>query len=78
MDQNILKYIATKQDLGDMRGEFRHSFDAVLTRLDEISVVVNRMDQERVFTFEYVKRLAADVNKNHRDIDRIKDILRIN
>lgn len=77
MDENILKYIATKQDLDDMRGEFGNSFDAVLTRLDEISLVVNRMDQERVFTFEYVKRLAADVDKNHRDIDRIKDILRI-
>ena len=77
MDENILKYIATKQDLDDMRGEFSHSFDVVLTHLDEISLVVKRMDQERVFTFEYVKRLAADVDKNHRDIDRIKDILRI-
>jgi len=64
MDENILKYIATKQDLEDTRGEFRHSFDAVLTRLDEISLVVKRMDQERVFTFEYVKRLEGEVEQS--------------
>ncbi|MCL6472607.1 MAG: hypothetical protein K6T91_07305 [Firmicutes bacterium] len=84
MDEGILKHIATKHDLEDLRIEFRQSQDAVLSRLDEIITTVRRIDQERVFTFEYIKRLEtrlgeteAEVEQNRKDINRIKDILKI-
>ncbi|MHB8841450.1 MAG: hypothetical protein ACYC56_06645 [Candidatus Aquicultor sp.] len=79
MDENILKYIATKSDLENLvsNDEFRQAQNEIYNRLDEIITIVRRMDQERVFTFEYVKRVEADVDKNRREIDRIKDILKI-
>lgn len=79
MDENILKYIATKSDIENLvsSDEFRQAQNEIYNRLDEIITIVRRMDQERVFTFEYVKRVEADVDKNRREIDRIKDILKI-
>lgn len=42
----------------------------ILSGQDQILTIVQRLDQERVFTFEYVKRLQ-------KDIDRVKKILKI-
>jgi hypothetical protein len=81
IDKEDLKYLATKQDLEDLREELSCKIDTkhneVLNRLDEIATVVKRMDQERIFTFEYVKRLETDTDKNSREIERIKDVLKI-
>lgn len=81
MNEDILKYVATKHDLEELglvlRDEFRQTQDVILTRLDEIVTTVRRLDQERVFTFEYIKRVEAEVDKNRKDIDHIKDILKI-
>jgi hypothetical protein len=81
IDKEDLKYLATKQDLEDLRGELgseiRDLRNEVFNRLDEVLTVVKRMDQERIFTFEYVKRLETDVDKNSRQIERIKDVLKI-
>jgi hypothetical protein len=81
IDKEDLKYLATKQDLEDLRTDLRQEFigmhNEVLNRLDEIVTVVKRIDQERVFTFEYVKSLELDVDKNRYEIARIKDVLKI-
>lgn len=50
MNEDILKYVATKHDLEDLRDEFRQSQDVILSRLDEIVTTVRRLDQERLFT----------------------------
>lgn len=76
MDENILKYIATKHDLEELgivlRDELRQSHSEVLSHLDKIITTVMRLDQERLFTFEYVKR----VEQSRKDIEHIKDILK--
>ncbi|MDI6716883.1 MAG: hypothetical protein QME63_08070 [Actinomycetota bacterium] len=81
MEKDILKYLATKQDLEDLklelRDEFRRSHNELLSHMDEIVTIARRLDQERVFTFEYVKRVESEVEKNRKDIDHIKDILKI-
>lgn len=88
MNEDILKYVATKHDLEELaivlRDEFRQSHDQVLSRLDKIITTVERLDQERLFTFEYVKRLEGEVekietevDKSRKDLDHIKDILKI-
>lgn len=79
MDEQILKQLATKSGIENLvtRDEFRQSQSEIYSRLDEIITVVRRLDQERVFTFEYVRRVESEVEKNRRDIDRIKDILKI-
>jgi hypothetical protein len=84
IDKEDLKYLATKQGLEDLREDLRREFhdkidtthNETLNILDEIVTVVKRIDQERVFTFDYVKR-EADVDKNSRQIERIKDVLKI-
>ncbi|HZD60692.1 MAG TPA: hypothetical protein VE439_09615 [Anaerolineae bacterium] len=79
MDEEILKYGATKSDLENLvsKDEFRQSQDKILSRIDEVVTIVQRIDQRCDFTFECVKRLEAEVEKNRKDIDHIKDILRI-
>ncbi|MDI6816184.1 MAG: hypothetical protein QME41_03190 [Actinomycetota bacterium] len=87
MNEDILKYIATKHDLEELgivlRDEFRQSQSEVLSRLDKIVTMVMRHDQERLFTFEYVKRVEGEVEKietkvekSRKDIEHIKDILK--
>ncbi len=50
MDENILKYIATKSDIENLvsNDEFRQAQNEIHNRLDEIITIVQRMDQERV------------------------------
>jgi len=87
VNEDILKYIATKHDLEELgivlRDEFRQSHSEVLSRLDKIITMVMRFDQERLFTFEYVKRVEGEVEKietkveqSRKDIEHIKGILK--
>lgn len=85
IDKEDLKYLATKQDIEDLREDLRKEFNnklnsthnETLNILDEIVTTVRRMDQKRIFTFEYIKRLETDTNKNSREIERIKDVMKI-
>jgi len=79
MDEQILKQLATKSDIENLvtSDEFKQSQSEIYSRLDEIITVVRRLDKERVFTFEYVRRVESEVEKNCPDIDKIKDILKI-
>lgn len=85
MNEDILKYIATKHDLEELdivlRDEFRESHSEVLSRLDKIITTVIRLDHKRLFTIEYVKRVEGEVEKietkvekSRKDIEHIKDI----
>lgn len=85
MNEDILKYVATKHDLENLltKDEFEQSRSEVLSRLDKIIVMVMRLDQERLFTFEYVKRVEGEVEEieskveqSRKDIEHIKDILK--
>ncbi|MDP3900721.1 MAG: hypothetical protein Q8Q23_06660 [bacterium] len=48
----IRETMATKDDVRSMQGT-----------LEDIVTIVKRLDQERIFTLEWVKRIEADVNK---------------
>ena len=85
MNDDILKYVATKHDLENLltKDEFEQSRSEVLSRLDTIISTVMRLDRERLFTFEYVKRVEGEVEKieskveqSRKDIEHIKDILK--
>lgn len=52
-------------------------FDTLTTTLDKILVIVQRLDQERIFTFAMVKRMQEDIDKNQKDLKKIKQILKI-
>lgn len=51
--------------------------DDINTRLDQILVIVQRLDQERLFTFETVKRMQNDLETQQKDMKRVKQILKI-
>jgi len=58
-----LDQMATKAELTAMENRLN-------TRLDNQGVILARLDQERIFTLERIKRIEADVEK-------MKDILQI-
>jgi len=41
--------------------------------LDEMVVILRRLDQERVFTSEWIRRIESDVEKNKIDIEKNKE-----
>lgn len=66
MDQkieSIQKEMATKADLADLEGR-------IFTTLDQQGQILQRLDQERLFTLERVKRIEADV-------EHMKQVLKI-
>lgn len=79
MEEQIFKQLATKADLEELvtKEEFGGFRNENFSRLDEMMVVLRRVDQERVFTFEYVRRLESDIDRNRQEIDRIKSVLKI-
>jgi len=79
MDRKILKLIATKEDLRGLvsRKEFSEFRDENLTSLDKMTTILRRLDEERLFTFEMVKRTENEVEKHRREIKEIKEVLKI-
>lgn len=53
MDEEILRQLATKQDLERFvtKEEFNNFKNENLNRLDEILVILKRLDQERIFNY---------------------------
>lgn len=64
------KHFATKDDLVEFR-------DEVLTGLDRQMVILQRLDQERIFTAEWIKRLEREVAEHDQEIKRIKQLLKV-
>lgn len=59
------------------RDEFNEFRDENLTRLDEMTTILRRLDEERLFTFEMVKRIETEVEKQRKEINQIKEVLKI-
>jgi len=62
----IEETIATKNDM-----------NRVMNVLDEIVTITKRLDQERVFSIEWVRRVEQEVKKHTREITKIKRTLKI-
>ena len=79
MDKEILKLIATKEDLKDLvtRREFAEFKDENLTRLDKMMTILRRLDEERLFTFEMVKRIEGEIERQRKEINKIREILKV-
>ena len=50
--------------------EFHTRMDDLLTKMDGMATILQRLDQERVFTIEWIRRIESDV-------DRIKHHLKL-
>lgn len=79
MDKEMLKLIVTKDDIKGLmtKNEFTEFKDESLIRLDKMMTILRRLDEERLFTFETVKRIEEEVEKQRQQIKGIKEALRI-
>lgn len=62
----IEENMATKEDT-----------NRITNGIDEILVIVKRLDQERIFTQEWIKRIEKEVKNNTKDIVKLKQVLKI-
>ena len=46
---------------GDLKG--------VITTLDKVLVIVQKLDQERIFTYKWISRIEGDVDRIKRRLD---------
>lgn len=51
--------------------------DEILTQQDKAMVILQRLDQERIFTQRWIERLEENVKKQSQEIVKIKKILKI-
>jgi hypothetical protein len=72
MDKKMLGQLATKQDLGKLvtQEEFTGFKNENLSRLDDILVIVRRLDQERIFSTERVNRIEDEVRTLRQEVSR--------
>jgi len=62
------QFISIRQEIGELRQEMRQGQDEMLT-------ILRRLDQERVATFNWIKRVEEKCDKNTDDIDEMKGYL---
>jgi glutathionylspermidine synthase len=76
-DQIIKKLLEHDDQFISIQEQTNERFNEVTATLDNILVIVQRLDQERVFTFAMVKRMQDDIEQNQKDLKKIKQILKI-
>ncbi len=66
MDERILSQLATKQDLGNYvtKEEFNVFKDDIFIHLDEHLTILKRLDQERIFTTSWLKRIDSKLDEH--------------
>lgn len=81
MDESkiIQKLIEHDQRFDQMvtKEEFKNFRNEVLVAQDEMITILRRLDQERIFTTEWVRRIEGEVEKHRQEIGKIKEILKI-
>lgn len=73
----IKKLLEHDEQFVEIEQKLDSRFDNVLTAIDKVLVIVQRLDQERVFTFAAIKRIQEQVDKNQKEIIQIKKVLNI-
>jgi hypothetical protein len=58
--------MATKGEMGQ-----------ILTALDNMMIILQRLDHERVFTHEWIKRVEGQLERQQQDIDHLKTVLKV-
>jgi uncharacterized protein YjgD (DUF1641 family) len=49
----------------------------IMQTLDGMMVILQRLDQERIFTNETIRRIQQQLNEQQKDLDQVKKILKI-
>ena len=59
------------------KDEFKKVTNEIFDILDKQTVILKRLDQERIFTLEFIKRVEKQVEQNTKDIKLLKARLKI-
>jgi len=77
-DSKILKKLFEHdQRFEDVDVKLTNFRDEMLTGMDKIMVILQRLDQERIFTNEAIRRLEKGQERQQKEIDHIKQVLNI-
>lgn len=76
-DRIIKKLLDHDEQFNLIRKEMKEMKGDILTVLDQILVIVKRVDQERVFTFAAVQRIQSELEHQQKEIKKIKQVLNI-
>lgn len=75
-EKQMLEFFASKRDLLDLKEELREDMvkhrDDILTVLDQQTVILRRLDEERVFATTRVDKLEKSVDTTEKDIKEVK------
>lgn len=77
IDILIKKFLTVDDRFFAVSQEIKESKDEILTVLDKTMVIIQRLDQERVFTYAAVKRLQEQQENQQKEITKIKQVLNI-
>ena len=66
-----------KKEFQVSQKEVNKRFDEIMTTLDKQTVILQRLDQERIFTLEFIRRVEKQVERNSKAIKLIKTKLKI-
>jgi len=67
---SLLVEVVTKSEFHDFKNQVYHAQDEMLTML-------RRLDEERIFSAAWVKRVEAEMETHRKDIAKIKEALKI-
>jgi len=76
-DKIIKKLLEHDDEFEKTRGELKIFRDDVLSGQDRMMVILQRLDQERVFTNETIKRLEMSIKTQETEINKIKKLLKV-
>ena len=75
IDNVALKVIENTEAIEDIRKNMVTK--EIYNTLDEMMVILKKLDQERIFTTEWIRRIEGEVETHTREIKRIKEKLSI-
>ena len=78
-DKIIQKLIEHDEQLIEIQEKLKDipSRDELFGKFDQVLTILDRLDQERIFTVEWIKRLETQVKENTSDIQHLKQHLKV-
>lgn len=79
VDKLAILAIENREEIKKMvtKEEFDKKFRQSLDGQDKMIDILQRLDQERIFTIEWIKRIETDIERNKEEIGKIKLHLKI-
>ncbi|MCL5773075.1 MAG: hypothetical protein M1536_01655 [Firmicutes bacterium] len=76
-DPIIEKLLEHDEQFEEIRKDIKETKDEILTRLDKNLNILQRLDHERIFTNETIKRMQKEIEHQQKEINKIKRVLKI-